>query len=201
MGIIKEFDHQLARLAWSLWKELGVAGIDRFHKNCLIQPEELIILTAIVSTYDPRLRDETLDWASRYHECISVSRLRSFLKEFDEDVANSFSQFASALNSVSSAKWLNAKDSIPFKVKLSGKSLLPPLETSSLLTLRLRNLFGPGAKADILAYFLTRDGLNFSAADLIEIGYSKKALMTALDHLAASGLLSSTSTRNKKNTN
>src|ERR1700719_1128985 len=104
----RDFDHQLSGIAWSLWKELGVAGTDRFHENCLIQPEELIILTMIIAEYDPRLRDEALDWCSRYHELISVSRLRTLLKETDPHTLHYFSQFVAALNSVSSAKWPNA---------------------------------------------------------------------------------------------
>src|ERR1700733_3182254 len=110
MDVMREFDHQLAGLAWSSWRELGVVGTDRFYENCLIQPEELIILTTIVSKFDPRLRDEALDWSSRYHECISVSRLRAFLRELGIDVVHSFSQFAAALNSVSSAKWPNEEE-------------------------------------------------------------------------------------------
>lgn len=199
MDIVEEFDHQLAGIAWSLWSELGVAGTDRFHGNCLIQLEELIILTTLVSHYDPRLRDEALDWSSRYHELFSVTRLRNFLKELDADMNRSFTQFAAALNSISSAKWLNVKGPAQFKVKVSGKSLLPPIESPALLMIRLRNLFGPGAKADILTYFLTRNEINFSIADLVEIGYSKKSLMTALDHLAVSGVLALTNIRNKKN--
>ena len=112
---------------------------------------------------------------------------------------HSFSQFAAALNSVSSAKWPNVEEVAHFKLKVSGKSLLPALESPSLLMLRLRNLFGPGAKADILTHFLTRNGMHFSASDLSEIGYSKRSLMNALDHLAASGVLVVTNVRNKKN--
>jgi hypothetical protein len=41
--------------------------------------------------------------------------------------------------------------------------------------------------------------MQFSAADLVEIGYSKRSLMTALDHLAASGIISVANIRNKKN--
>ncbi len=195
----EEFDHQIAGIAWSLWRELGVAGTNRFHENCLIQPEELVILTTIISKYDPRLRDEALDWTSRYHEYISVSRLRTFIRELDADVMHSFSQFATALNSISSAKWMNIEETPHFKTKVSGKSSLSTLEPSSLLMLRLRALFSPGAKADILTYFLTRNGMHFSAADLVEIGYSKRSLMTALDHLAISGVLAVTNVRNKKN--
>jgi hypothetical protein len=195
----EEFDYYLAGIAWHSWRELGVAGNDRFYGNCLIQPEELIILTAIISKYDPRLRDEALDWCSRYHEYISVSRLRTFLKDMDSDDLHSFSQFAAALNSVSSAKWPGAEEGADFTLKVSGKSLLPTLESPSLLMLRLRSLFGPGAKADILTHFLTRNGMHFSASDLSEVGYSKRSLMTALDHLATSGILVVTYVRNKKN--
>lgn len=195
----KKFDDSVAGIVWSLWRELGVAGTERFHENCLIQPEELIILTAMVSESDPRLRDEALDWLSRYHECISVSRLRTFSKGLDDDAMGSFSRFAAALNSISPAKWPSGEETPAFKPKVSGKSLLPPLESPSLLMIRLRNLLSPGAKADILTYFLTRSALNVSAADLVEIGYSKRSLMTALDHLAASGILTATNIRNKKN--
>jgi hypothetical protein len=194
-----EFDHHIAGIAWNSWRELGVAGTDRLYENCLIQPEELIILTGIVSKYDPRLRDEALDWSSRYHEYISVSRLRTFLREVGDDVLHSFSQFAAALNSVSSAKWPDMEHIADFRVSLSGKSSLPALDSPSLLMLRLRNLFGPGAKADILTHFLTRNGMHFSAADLVEIGYSKRSIMAALDHLAASNVLAVTNVRNKKN--
>jgi hypothetical protein len=196
----EEFDNYLAGIAWNSWSELGVAGTDRFYANCLIQPEELIILTAIIAHYDPRLRDEALDWCSRYHEYVSVSRLRTFLKEVDTDAIHSFSQFAASLNSVSSAKWPCENEVAEFSLKVSGKSLLPSLESPSLLMLRLRNLFGPGAKADLMTHFLTRNGMHFSASDLMtDVGYSKRSLMTALDHLAASGVFVVTNVRNKKN--
>ncbi|MBN9378912.1 MAG: hypothetical protein BGO14_03135 [Chlamydiales bacterium 38-26] len=198
-NLIVEFDHYLAGIAWNSWSELGVAGTDRFYENCLIQPEELIILTAIIAQHDPRLRDEALDWSSRYHQWISVSRLRTFLKDMDPDVMHSFSQFAAVLNSVSSAKWPSAEERSDFAIRISEKSLLPGLESPSLLMLRLRNLFGPGAKADMLTHFLTRNGMQFSASDLREVGYSKRSLITALDHLATSGILVVTNVRNKKN--
>lgn len=197
--LIKEFDHQIAGLAWSLWKELGVAGIDRFHENCLVLPEELIIMTAIISAHDPRLRDEALDWCSRYHESISVTRLRALLKAVPPDVIHAFSRFVSALNSVSSAKWPGGEENVHFKVNVSGKSILPSLQLPSLLCLRLRSLFGPGVKSDVLTHLLLRNRMHFSAAELVEIGYSKRSLMTALDHLAAAGIISVKNAGNKKN--
>lgn len=196
-NLMDEFDKHVSGIAWSLWRELGVAGIDRFHEDCLVQPEELIILTALVSKYDPRLFDEALDWTSRYHHWISISRLRVFLKELDASSIESFIQFASALNAVSKANWLNLDAMSPVP-KLSGKSVLPPLESPALLVFRLRNLFGLGAKADILTSYLTRNRMQFSAADLVDVGYSKRSLMIALDHLAASEILTVSNVRNAK---
>lgn len=197
--LISEFDDCLAGIAWNSWRELGIAGTERFYENCLILPEELIILTAIIAQHDPRLRAEALDWSSRYHQCISVSRLRALLKNIDPDIMHSFSQFAADINSVSSAKWPSNERSINFAHKLSGKSFMLTLEQPSLLMLRLRNLFGPGAKADILTHIMTRNEIQFSASDLSEVGYSKRSLISALDQLATSGILVVTNVRNKKN--
>lgn len=194
----EEFDHYIAGLAWSLWKELGVSGISRFHEYCLIQPEELVILTAIISKSDPRLRDEALDWLTRYHDFISVSRLKALLSRMGSSVELLFDQFATAQNPVSSVKWFDVKTDYHSKARMSGKSILPSLEQPSLLMLRLRSLFGPSAKADVLTYLMMNSKLNFSASDLVEIGYSKRGLMTALDNLAATGLIKVTSVRNKK---
>ncbi len=199
VSLQKEFDHQIAGIAWSLWKELGVAGIDRFHQNCLIQPEELIIMTMVAAEYDPRLAEEALDWLARYHEFISVSRLRTLLKNMDLDTIRTFSQFATTLNSISSAKWPEGTQTAPLKIQVSGKSLLPSLDSPSLLMLRMRSLFGLGAKADTLTHLITKSALQFSDVDLADIGYSKKSIMAALDQLAASGIMTVSYVRNRKN--
>lgn len=196
--LLHAFDDLLSGLAWSLWGELGVQSIENHHKNCLIHLEELVILTSILSEHDPRLREEAIDWLSRHHELISISRLRTYINELTEDSKRLFSRFAATLNFVSSAKWPYAENAIPFKVKITGKSILPSFENPSLLMLRLRALVGPGAKADILTHFMTRSELQLSAADLIEIGYSKRSLLTALDHLASSGIVAVKQIRNKK---
>ena len=71
----QKIDQYLLDLTWSLWTELGVLGVKRHHQHCLIAPEELILLTALIAELDPRLRDESLDWCSQYHHLISISRL------------------------------------------------------------------------------------------------------------------------------
>ncbi|MCB1149678.1 MAG: hypothetical protein KDK48_05880, partial [Chlamydiia bacterium] len=198
MSFHKEFTQTLSGLCWSLWNELGVAGVDHYHSNCLVQVEELILFTAILSQHDPRLRDEAIDWCSRYHDYISISRLRALLAKLDEDSQQLFAQFAAAVNAVSSANFPKAADSVSLKVKLSGKSLLPPLDSPSLLSFRLRSLFGIGARADILTYLMIQEKTQVTAGDLVELGYSKRSLLTALDTLAACDLLTAIPIRNSK---
>ncbi len=77
-------DEQLAQLGWSLWTELGVSGVVRKHRHHAIDPEPLIIYTAALQDIDPRLRDESTDWCTRYHTFISKTRLRNLLKSQDE---------------------------------------------------------------------------------------------------------------------
>ena len=67
--------------------------------------EELIILTAVIAESDPRLRDEALDWCSRYHHFVSISRLRTLVKTFGEPVYMPFSVFAMTLNSIAQSNW------------------------------------------------------------------------------------------------
>ena len=44
----KEINKLLIELCWSLWTELGIAGVIRKHQHILIAPEELILLTAFI---------------------------------------------------------------------------------------------------------------------------------------------------------
>jgi hypothetical protein len=90
LPLSRELDKLLLDLVWSLWTELGVAGIKRKHQKFLINLEELIILTVVLAEIDPRLRDESLDWCSQYHHFISTSRLKSIIKSFGSSLNEPF---------------------------------------------------------------------------------------------------------------
>lgn len=196
--LIEQLDHGLVDLAWSLWNELGVAGTNRQHENCLIALEELIILTAVIAESDPCLRDEALDWCSRYHHFVSISRLRTLVKKYGEPVYVPFSAFAITLNSIAQSKWPIFSDVKPLSIKPSGKSKSPHCEASALLGLRLRALFGVGARADLLTFFLTQKKSVFTASDTIEIGYSKRSLADLLDNFVESGFFVTSVVRNQR---
>ena len=183
MHLIKELDKNLLDLAWSLWTEVGVAGNKQNHQNVLILMEELILFTSVLAEIDPRLRDESLDWCAQFHRFISVSRLKSLMKDFEELVKEPFSTYISSLNNISKANWPLFIDTPSLRIYLSHKSILRPLESPALLNIRARSIFGPGARADLLTFFLLHPNRDFSIAEVAEIGYSKRNLTEVLDDL------------------
>ena len=183
MRIIKQLDQHLLNLAWSLWTEVGVAGVVRKSQNVLILMEELVLFTSILSEIDPRLRDEALDWCAQYYRFISVSRLKSLAGDFEEVVKKAFSKFAATLNEIAHIDWPVFVPTTPWKVRLSRKSILRPFASPALLNLRARSIFGTGSRADLLTFFLVHPNGNFSIAEVAEIGYSKRNLADVLDDL------------------
>lgn len=200
MGTVsRQFDESLAHLAWSLWTELGVAGLKRNHQAYSIAPEELIILTSALLEFDPRLRDEAFDWCTRYHRLISPTRLQILAKKYSNYIAKPLSIFSATLNTVENirTKWAVLVETLPLKLRPSGKSVLRSFETPSMIQFRLRSLLGVGARADVLAFLLTEERRDFVASDLMETGYSKRHLATILNEFAAAGILSETRVRNQ----
>ncbi len=156
------------------------------------------MLTSILSEFDPRLRDEALDWCSRYHHFISPIRLQILAKKHKNYLEKPFSSFASTLNSVTDlrTKWPVSTKTSPLKFLTSKKSILRNFETPSLIHLRLRSFFGIGARADILAFLLSDDRNDLTASDLVETGYSKRRIAEILGDLAVAGTLSESQVRN-----
>jgi hypothetical protein len=193
----KELDQLLLDLAWSLWTELGVAGIKRKHQKFLINLEELILLTVALAEVDPRLRNESLDWCSQYHHFFSISRLKTIIKGFGSSLNESFSSYAATLNSLSRTDWPLFLDSPSLKFIPSHKSCLRPLESPALLNIRARSIFGTGARADLVTFFLTHTKSDFSVSDVVEIGYSKRNLAEILEEFSLSGLFDKFMLRNQ----
>lgn len=195
--ISDQLDENLALLAWSLWTELGVAGLKRNHEDFAVAPEELIILTSALSQFDPRLRDEALDWCIQYHRFISPIRLQIVAKKYKDFIATPFSIFSATYNTFATTKWAVLKDSIPLKLHPSGKSRLRNFETPSMIDFKLRSLFGVNVRADVLSFLLSEKRENYIASDLLEMGYSKSRIAEILADLALGGLLTESQVRNQ----
>jgi hypothetical protein len=198
-SVCSELDKNLARLAWSLWTELGVAGLERKHQSFAVAPEELIILTSMLADFDPRLRDEALDWCTRYHHLLSPLRLGILAKKYRELISEPFSIFAATFNSMADirTKWPTLKKASPLKLRLSGKSVMRDLKAPSMIYFRLRSFLGVGVRADVIAFLICENPKEFAASDLLEMGYSKRRLAQVLSELAAAGILSQSHIRNQ----
>ena len=189
-------DEQLAQLGWSLWTELGVSGVVRKHRHHAIDPEPLIIYTAALQDIDPRLRDESTDWCARYHTFISKTRLRNLLKSQDESTKKSFSEYAATVNAHAPARWSGFQQVKPRVFAPSGKSSAD-FSRPSLLRLRMRALFGVGARAEILTSFLGEPSVSKSAIELVAVGYAKRNVAQILSELTMAELLNAKPVSNR----
>lgn len=187
---------ELLDLSWRQWTTLGVAGMEEAG-SIAIDLEALLVLTAELSPEDPRLRDEALDWCSKWHRFIAKPRLKQLLKLASGSARAAFVPFAATLEQHAGGNWPGAGQGESWNIRLSGKSRAPNLEHPALVDLRLRALFGVGARADIITAILNWPAPDFAAADLVFVGYTKRNIADALDTLAHGGLLSSARVRNQ----
>ena len=176
-------------LAWSLWGELGVRGvIEGRHHEWSIDPEPLIAFTANLGDRDPRLRDESLDWCIRYERYVSRARLRGIFRRADPSTGREFGAYAATLSKHTGRSWPGATS--PLRYQPSGRSTLTALARPALIRLRLRALFGVGARAEILHAFIARPTAHVTAAELARVtGYTKRNVTDELERLELAGLL------------
>lgn len=182
-------------LAWSQWTKAGVSGWER-GSAFNIDPEPLILLTAALGDTDPRLRDESTDWCIRYSRYISTSRLRNLLKASSEETRSSFGEYAATVNAHARTRWplaTNARDYEPTHRSVSD------FTRPALLSLRLRALFGVGARAEIIRVFLSRrDQSWIAAAEMAdEVSFSKRNVAEELEALMMGGILIRTRVRKR----
>jgi hypothetical protein len=186
---------ELVALAWSLWAELGVSGWDRRHKTWFIDPEPLIVFTAWLGDEDARLRDEVTDWCIRFGSWISATRLANMVKA--NDVATEgFGELAATVGKHSVVRWRGATK--PRAFKASHKSRLESFDSPSLVSLRLRALFGVGARAEIVRQLLSSPSAPQTASNLVDdAGFKKRNIAETFDTLRLGGALDSRKIQNK----
>ena len=174
-------------LIWGAWAELGVAGWPSTHGNWAIDPEPLILHTARVGDDDPRLRDEATDWCIKCWRYVSRIRLRNLLREEDPELQARFGEFAATVNAHARVNWPGATRARPYRP--TGRSALPSLDHPALVPLRLRAMFGLGARTEILRHFLSNQG-GYSVATLAaSTGYAKRNVAEECESLERAGVL------------
>lgn len=174
-------------VCWRQWTTLGISGVKTQESNYVVDPEALIVFTALLGDADPRLRDESTDWCVRYGpRLVSTSRLRNLAAlARDRELID---EYFATVNTNSATRWPTPNAPNPRNLVLSGKSALPRLKKSApLLRLQLRAMFGVTARAEVLMVFLTDRSSSqplLSASDLELTGYSKRNIAFVLDELA-----------------
>lgn len=179
-------DHELG-LVWGAWVELGVSGWQRTHGDWAIDPEPLIIRTAALGDAEPRLRDEALDWCIQNWRHVSRTRLRNLLRGQSDETHEAWGRFAATVNEHTTARWPGDTEGIRYQA--TGRSSLGSLDQPSRAWLRLRFMFGVGARTEILRYFLSGQRRATVAAIAADIGYAKRNVAEGCDALAKAGVL------------
>jgi hypothetical protein len=182
-------------LYWGAWSELGVSGWGRTHNDWAIDPEPLIAFTAEVATHEARLRDETTDWCIQNWRQISQVRLRHILREGGSQPSKEWGEFAATLNRSAGSKFPDA--TIPRPYKTTGRSTLRSLSEPSLVYLRIRAIFGLGARTEVLRYLLFNNERSTAAMLALKTNYAKRNVADACETLVKAGLLHATSVGNR----
>ena|GEM_PF-888533 len=178
--------HQHA-LVWGAWVELGVSGWQRTHADWAIDPEPLIIATAAFGDLDPRLRDEALDWCIHQWRYVSRVRLRNLLREQPAGVREAWGPFAATVSHHAGVQWPSATDE--FRYTTTGRSSFESMEQPSRAWVRLRGMFGLGARTEILRYFLSGHRRATVSTIALNIGYAKRNVADECDTLVKAGVL------------
>lgn len=182
------FAEQAVALAWGAWSELGVSGWTETHEDWAIDPEPLIVFTALLGDAEPRLRDEATDWCIRNWRYVSKTRLKNTIRSWPGADRSAYGEFVATVGAHAGVAWPGSTEARPYTP--TGRSVLPPLDRPSLVWLRLRAMFGLGARTEILRYFLAKPSGRAGVAEIgAATGYTKRNIAEASDHLERAGVL------------
>ena len=180
----------LAGLAWSLWGELGASTWERQHQGWAIELEPLIAFTANVGTHDLRLKREAVDWCVTNAGHVSVSQLRHVVKAAPAQYEAAVADFGATVSQFTRRSWPGSDAGDAYDLQPSGKSRLRGLEEPSMLQLRLRAMFGVGARAEIVRCLLTSPPVGYTVAQIAEpIAYTRRQISADIEMLTSSGMI------------
>jgi len=177
----------LVEFAWSLFTELGVPGVVRRHQGIALDPEPIVVAAPSLFDLDPRLRDQVYGWCASHAARLSVSRLQGLSRDLPEPARKAFHGLAATLRAHAKVRWPDDGEASWARVP-EVKARRLPLERPALLRFRARALCGVGGRADVISELIARSGVWSRASDLVELGYSKRAVAGILSDLAEAGL-------------
>lgn len=181
-------DAQALTLAWGAWTELGVSGWARTHPHWAVDLEPLLVFTASLGDLDPRQRDEVTDWCALNWHLVSKARLKNLLATSSEASRLAFGELAATVAAHAPVTWPGATQARPFTRTL--RSSPPDLSRPSAAWLRLRAMFGIGARAEILRVLLSGAPGSHGVARIADAsGYTKRNVADECENLERAGVL------------
>jgi hypothetical protein len=217
-----EVQSRLLDLIWDQWTHLGVAGHRSSRLTYAIDPEALLLATFQIARTDPRLFDEVLDWLARNGRHLSLQRLSNLTPRFPVDPTLVDAVIAWAAATAPSLRWpireppsqvREPVDLFPralagfapnpdpvFErygyrrppIRASRKSQAPDVRARPNLALRLRLVFGPGSRAEVMRILLTARDTSLDAARIAdEAAFAKRNVHETLTSLSESGAVKS----------
>lgn len=183
-------------LAWGAWTELGVAGWERTHEAWAVDLEPLILLAGALGDVDPRLRDEVTDWCIHHGRHVSRARIKNLQARLPDGPRDDFGVLAATVAEHGGPKWSGA--TTPRRHSPKQRVELPPLSRPSLGWVRLRAIFGLGARTEVLRVFLAHPSSELGIGQLAErAGYTRRNVNVECDSLHRAGILARHSVSNR----
>jgi hypothetical protein len=209
----------LLDFAWRQWSQIGVSASVTGNDQWAMDPEALILFTLATARQDPRLFDEVLDWVALNQKLLSIQRLRNLTSKFPVEASLvaavvAWTKGSAPTDTLVSQEHADQASQRVFRPEVagfvaradpvfadygflrpvaarSGKSREPDTARPVNFAFRLRQLFGPGSRSEVMRVLLTyADGALDAARIADEAGFAKRNVNEALTVLTASGAVS-----------
>jgi hypothetical protein len=215
-ALSEQLDAGLRDFAWDELGQMGARSVPQRRSRWAQDPEALVIFTLEVGRDEPRLFDELLGWLLANESLLSVRRLRAMCRGVEDEqlLAGALRWLAQrrprarlALREPSRPveaeplfRGLTTPVRMPDPAFAAVGLLRPvfePFEGGTLdvrapinLALRLRQLLGVGARAEVVRYLLTVKAESVNAPEVARsAGFAKRNVHEALVSLHAAGVV------------
>ena len=155
----------------------------------VVDPEALIAATAELAGDQDRIVGVALDWSVAYGDAVNSARLRRIAGTMDATAA--LASFATVVAASGGPRWSAGDGAQPIAASPRGKVAVRDLAAPARLIWRLRSAFGVNARADILAWLLSRPaGTELRVADIARrTGFSKRNAALAIESMRLAGVV------------
>lgn len=188
--------------------------------TCGIDPEALAIATLLIARREPRMFDAVCGWLAQNRALLSTQRLNNLAERFPSPASPLMVAVAEATGSRPARRDRNvhvnsAADLEPLfpdlpsaslrgelephfaahgfarpPILLQGKTSPPDLETLPCLNLRLRAIFGPGSRAEVVHHLIAHHGEPRVTSEIARAAaYDRRNVLDVLTHLHLAGMV------------